>query len=167
MAGAQVHGTCLGFEALAVVVSGNDTILGKCAAGSSRQSEGPGCVVTQGTRHSFCRLGQLPCNTICSRCHAQQQRGGCATNIGVEQLVGCTPAQSSVLTMTLTSARFRFNSENLPSPLFLTDKASSSYFWKSLAKPIRHSLVDKPYAMENHINGASPCTGFLALPCNC
>ncbi len=25
----QVHGTCLGFEALAVVVSSNDTILGK------------------------------------------------------------------------------------------------------------------------------------------
>ena len=48
----------------------------------------------------------------------------------------------------------RFNAENLPSPLFLTDKASSSYFWKSLAKPIRHSLVDRPYAMENHKNGA-------------
>ena len=47
----------------------------------------------------------------------------------------------------------RFNAENLPSPLFLTDKASKSYFWKSLAKPIRHSLVDKPYAMENHKNG--------------
>lgn len=72
-----VHGTCLGFEALAVVVSGNDTILGT------------------------------------------------------------------------------FNAENLPSPLFLTDKASASYFWKSLAKPIRHSLVDKPYAMENHKNGLS------------
>ena len=48
----------------------------------------------------------------------------------------------------------RFDAENLPSPLFLTDKASASYFWKSLAKPIRHSLVDKPYAMENHKNGA-------------
>ena len=29
----QVHGTCLGFEALAVVVSDNATILGKCVAG--------------------------------------------------------------------------------------------------------------------------------------
>ena len=48
----------------------------------------------------------------------------------------------------------RFNAENLPSPLFLTDKASESYFWKSLAKPVRHSLVNKPYAMENHKNGA-------------
>ena len=49
----------------------------------------------------------------------------------------------------------RFNAENMPAPLFLTDKASASYFWKSLAKPIRHSLVNKPYAMENHKNGAS------------
>ena len=28
---AQVHGTCLGFEALAVIVSQNSTVLSKCA----------------------------------------------------------------------------------------------------------------------------------------
>lgn len=72
-----VHGTCLGFETLAVVVSGNSSILGT------------------------------------------------------------------------------FSAENLPSPLFLTDKAHKSYFWNSLSKAVRKDLKEKPYAMENHESGLS------------
>ena len=47
----------------------------------------------------------------------------------------------------------RFDATNLPSPLFLTDKAHKGYFWNSLPKAVRKDLVEKPYAMENHISG--------------
>ncbi|KAL4434657.1 hypothetical protein ABPG77_002780 [Micractinium sp. CCAP 211/92] len=46
-----------------------------------------------------------------------------------------------------------FDSENLPSPLFLTDAAVKSRFFGALPHQVVEHLRTKPYAMENHAHG--------------
>lgn len=46
-----------------------------------------------------------------------------------------------------------FDSENLPSPLFLTDAAEGSRFFGALPPQVVEHLRTKPYAMENHAHG--------------
>ncbi|KAL4447534.1 hypothetical protein ABPG75_004753 [Micractinium tetrahymenae] len=46
-----------------------------------------------------------------------------------------------------------FDSENLPSPLFLTDAAEKSRFFGALPPQVVEHLRTKPYAMENHAHG--------------
>ena len=47
----------------------------------------------------------------------------------------------------------RFNSEDNASPLYLTEDAEDSHFFKSLPAEVVKNLQRKPLAMENHANG--------------
>ena len=59
---------------------------------------------------------------------------------------------SQVLTGALPSG-CRFNAEDNASPLYLTEAAEKSRFFRGLGKKVKKSLQEKPYAMENHSNG--------------
>ena len=48
---------------------------------------------------------------------------------------------------------YRFNAEDNASPLYMTEAAEGSKFFKSLGKKVKRSLQEKPFAMENHANG--------------
>lgn len=47
----------------------------------------------------------------------------------------------------------RFNSEDNASPLYLTESAEDSHFFKSMPAEVVKNLQRKPLAMENHSNG--------------
>lgn len=47
----------------------------------------------------------------------------------------------------------QFDAENLPSPLFLTDSAEKSRFFRALPPQVVEHLRTRPYAMQNHVNG--------------
>ncbi|KAL3132824.1 hypothetical protein ABBQ38_006749 [Trebouxia sp. C0009 RCD-2024] len=47
----------------------------------------------------------------------------------------------------------KFNAEDNASPLYLTEAAEKSKFFKSLGNKVKRSLQEKPLAMENHSNG--------------
>ena len=59
----------------------------------------------------------------------------------------------------------RFNAEDNASPLYLTEAAEKSKFFKSLGKKVKRSLQEKPLAMENHSNGQLLCA--LLVYCIC
>lgn len=69
------------------------------------------------------------------------------TCLGFETLAIIASGNHSILS--------EFDSENLPSPLFLTDTATSgkSRFFSALPEQVVQHLQTRPYAMENHAHG--------------
>ncbi|RMZ57383.1 hypothetical protein APUTEX25_004217 [Auxenochlorella protothecoides] len=67
------------------------------------------------------------------------------TCLGFETLAVIASKNHSILS--------EFDAENLPSPLFPTDKAEKSEFFSVLPHKVYENLLTKPYAMENHVNG--------------
>lgn len=78
-------------------------------------------------------------------------------------IAACSAVRQTQCCMLLTTSHgCRFNAEDNASPLYLTEAAENSKFFKSLGKKVKKSLQEKPFAMENHANGQSLLC--IALP---